>query len=102
MGTNIAFYGYNVCRHTIDEAYSDGISITHGTPRTHIWTFASPQVSGTCLNTRGNERCPCYPGNVYSAPPFVGDDYFCVSVAESDNWRESLHYFYYDTPAAIY
>ena len=25
----------------IDEAYLDGISVTHGSPRQHIWSFAA-------------------------------------------------------------
>ena len=31
--------------------------------------------------------CPCDPGNTYGSPPFVGDDYFCESVATVDNWN---------------
>ena len=26
---------------TIDQVYIDGVSVTYGTPRKHIWTFAS-------------------------------------------------------------
>ena len=26
---------------TIDDSYVDGVSVTHGMPRTHIWTFAA-------------------------------------------------------------
>ena len=54
--------------YTIDEVYVDGISVTHGSPRSHIWTFA-----GSVSNIRTN--CPCKGGA--SAPLFVGDDYYC-------------------------
>ena len=26
---------------TIDNSYVEGVSVTHGTPRNHIWTFAA-------------------------------------------------------------
>ena len=39
-GSNIAFFGYNANALTIDNAYVDGLSLTHRSPRTHIWTFA--------------------------------------------------------------
>ena len=61
---------------TLDMNYVDGVSITHGHPRRHIWTFAAvldEQYSSA-------STCPCtktdttYLGVV---PPFVGSDYFC-------------------------
>ena len=55
---------------TIDDFYVDGVSITHGSPRSHIWTFAA-EGSETLA------KCPCQGG--LSAPPFVGDNYFCES-----------------------
>ena len=54
----------------IDEAYVDGISITFGHPRHHIWTFAA-----TTESHRNN--CPCNNINGKAAPPFVSEDYFC-------------------------
>ena len=34
---------------TINEAYLDGVSITHGTPRTHIWSYAAgASETGSC------------------------------------------------------
>ena len=54
----------------IDEAYVDGISITFGHPRHHIWTFAA-----TTENHHNN--CPCNNINGKAAPPSVGEDYFC-------------------------
>ena len=57
----------------INQRYVDGVSITHGNPRSHIWSLAAGQ-------RENNERaagCPCEGGP--SAPSFVGDDYFCES-----------------------
>ncbi len=54
---------------TIDEAYVDGVSLTYGMPRQHIWTFAADKDKSTSF-------CPCGSNDV-SIPPFVGRDYFC-------------------------
>ena len=56
--------------YTIDETYVDGISITHGSPRSHIWTFAATV-------SEARDQCPCKGGE--SAPLFVGDNYYCES-----------------------
>ena len=53
----------------IDEAYVDGISITFGYPRYHIWTFAATKITD-------NHNCPCIM-NGRGTPPFVGEDHFC-------------------------
>ena len=84
-GNNIAFYPFHSEQQAIDGPYVDGLSLTHGSPRTHIWTFASGLFNGSSGNSHPNFRCPCDPGNTYGSPPFVGDDYFCESVARMDN-----------------
>ena len=73
-----AFYNYQYAgQTTLNSAYVSGLSVTYGSPRNHIWTFAvgySEDHNNNCYN------CPCaapYPGS--SAPPFVGNNYFCES-----------------------
>ena len=61
---------------TIDEAYVAGVSLTHGSPRQHIWTFAAGISEDR--PTR-NDACPCDATINISIPPFVGGDYFCES-----------------------
>jgi len=56
--------------------YVDGISITLGSPRKHVWTYAagiSDDHDKNCCN------CPCatHPGP--PPPAFVGNDYYCES-----------------------
>ena len=68
---------------TIDGPYVDGISLTHGSPRKHIWTFAG---SGNRVN-----HCPCDNGNrnTYQAPlppSFIANDYFCDTVYNGALW----------------
>ena len=57
----------------IDDPYVDGISITHGSPREHVWTYAggSTNLDFTCPEI-GNDR------DITKQPAFVGKDYFCV------------------------
>lgn len=55
---------------TIDKYYLDGVSVTHGSPRKHIWSFAS-DLCEQC------QLCPCTGSDV--PPPWVGDNYFCES-----------------------
>ena len=52
----------------------DGVSLTHGSPRQHIWTFA---VALERISERSNRRsaCPCQA--LADPPPYVGEDYFC-------------------------
>ena len=75
-----AFYNYHhFGQSTLDDYYMDGFSITYGNPRHHVWTF----TSGTSKDQKNRSgRCPCGPppfGGHTSAPPFVGNHFFCES-----------------------
>ena len=53
------------------------MSLTHGSPRQHIWTFAS---GATDSNPTASWVCPCDASiniSSYSSINFVGGDYFC-------------------------
>ena len=62
---------------SIDSYYVDGVSLTHGSPRQHIWTFAAARSED---DTHLVSNCPC---NINSGadpmnrPAFMGSDYFC-------------------------
>ena len=61
---------------SIDTPYVEEVSLTHGYPRKHIWTFANgvdEQTTYTCCT------CPCVTGSTGSdkIPSFVGQNYFC-------------------------
>ena len=51
----------------INSAYVDGVSLTHGNPRQHIWTFAAA----------GNIDRICDPCRDKTRPDSVGNDFFC-------------------------
>ena len=72
VGFADAFLGSTI---SIDSAYVDGVSVTHGTPRQHIWTFAG----GGAETNHLSYSCPCVTGstNAPKIPPFVGRNYFC-------------------------
>ena len=63
---------------SIDSIYVDGVSITYGSPRTHIWTYAAG-VSEQLLAA----SCPCALGGSSITPKippsFVGNNYYCES-----------------------
>lgn len=66
---------------SINGPYVDGISITAGQPRKHVWTYAVGLSDDYRYNyvTGGGYNCPCaeYPG---PAPPtFVQGHYYCES-----------------------
>ena len=62
----------------INSSYVDGVSLTHGSPRRHIWTLAAG-LHENILTRGGIYTCPCSPGSVQVPPAFVGNDYFCES-----------------------
>ena len=69
---------------TIEGAYVSGISLTHGSPRQHIWTFAAG--SSEDQPTR-DDACPCDASINITIPPFVGGDYFCESGVNSGSFN---------------
>ena len=58
----------------INETYVDGVSLTHGAPRQHIWTFAATSSEANRMLS-----CSCNNSNTAGTPPpeYVGNDYFC-------------------------
>ena len=62
------FGAFNHGLQTLDVAYVDGISVTYGHPRNHIWTFTATRES------RGT--CPCITDRT-AAPSFINGAHFC-------------------------
>ena len=83
---------YIASSNTLEGPYIDGVSLTHGSPRQHIWSFiaAHGESSYSCA------QCPCF--NTTGAKtliPFIGNDYFCDTGA---NTSAKLNVFYDDDP----
>ena len=77
---------------TIDDAFADGVILTHGiNPRKHIWTFAAAYS-----NANFHGQCPCINASLNtSIPPWVGSDYFCDTGREGTG---AQHIFYPNNP----
>lgn len=87
-----AFFPYDRSnpRPTIDGVYVDGVSLTHGTERQHIWTFVA------ALDEELGHLSACRCSNIGSRtaaqiPDFVGNDYFCDTGS-----RNSGNFEFYD------
>ena len=72
---------------TIDSTYVSGVSLTHGSPRQHIWTFAA----GSYETDNDYDACPCDATIDIKIPPFVGGDYFCESGVNSGSSTSGFH-----------
>ena len=86
-----AFRPMTIRNSGINGAYVDGLSITHGQPRKHIWTYAAGLSEGydyTCCN------CPCAAAPGPAPPAFVGNHYHC----ESGNIGEWEYQWYTNDP----
>ena len=73
----------------------DGVLLTHGDPRQHIWTFAAALDE---VGTYPPSNCPCINTNLSAQatppPAFVGNDYFCDTGSEGHHQE----IFYGDDP----
>ena len=91
MGSADAFWQYYYdTTVTLDDDYLDGVSITVGYPRTHVWSFSVSQTEGG----EGADTiysCPCSRTDVPTAgvvPPFIGNEYFCES-GTANGWAQN-------------
>ena len=77
-------HGPNSAHNDINSYYVDGVSITHGSPRQHVWTF----MCGLYESHYDRANCPCSnpPGSSQHVPSFVGSDYYCES-GNSNSYR---------------
>ena len=61
----------------INGVYIDGVSITRGSPRQHVWSY----ITGYQSNIN---YCPCNTGATNTVPSFVGEHYYCESGTNSN------------------
>ena len=76
----------------INSHYVDGISLTHGSPRHHIWTFMAGLIDSSIF-LDGRFNCLCSQGSTQknNLQSFIGNDYFC----ESGNQDQNGQFMYY-------
>ena len=68
----------NLASKNLNGAYADGVSLTCGNPRKHIWTFMAG-LQENVFYKNGHSDCPCAPNSPVTPQSFVGNDYFCES-----------------------
>ena len=71
---------------SIDVAYVDGVSITLGNPRKHVWTYAIG-ISDSNLGT--SSYCPCATFVAADPPSFVRDHYYCESGDNEGTYQQT-------------
>ena len=76
-GTTDAF-GIAFSTKSINGPYVDGVSITLGNPRKHVWTYA---IGISDEGELGTLHCPCAANPGAQAHSFVGNHYYCESGA---------------------
>ena len=80
----------------IESYYVDGVSLTHGRPMQHIWTFAAARDES---EFSPHAKCPCTNINTTDSatppPEFVENNYFCDTGSSDFNVN---NIFYSDDP----
>ena len=64
------------------QIYMDGVSITYGTSRQHIWSYVAGVTESSPSHTPNN--CPCSVEGGDGPPSFVGEHYYCESGNPTD------------------
>ena len=80
----------NSIKNNINTYYADGVSLTHGNPREHIWTLMSGATDRSSVRYNS---CPCDSIDPSPAPSFVGSDYYCEAGYQG-NYKPQYEVFY--------
>ena len=68
--------------YNINSYYVDGVSITRGSPRKHVWTL----MAGYSDTISTDSNCPCSQHQLIQS--FIGNNYYCESGYHGDTqWR---------------
>lgn len=86
--------GFSANTMSIEDNYLDGVSLTYGSQRQHIWSFV---IAANEDSMNSDQKCSCiYPSFAVSTPDFVGNDYFCDTAALNETGTD--HVFYNEDP----
>ena len=98
VSTPDAFNTFNVNPppSSVDDIYVDGVSITHGYPRSHIWSFAAG-MSEASISWALESFSPCSEQGAIQSPFYIGDYYYCESGSSSNTVRVD-NFLYSDDP----
>ena len=82
-------HGSSGSHNDINSYYVDGVSITHGSPRQHVWTLMAGVFGNTVDNL--DYICPCATDSTQQVQSFVGDHYFCETAVVTGYYQEQLY-----------
>ena len=90
QGSHAGFLALRASSHSIDAPYLDGVSMTVGNPRKHVWSYAVGH-SKLLDTTPYKTNCPCarYPGA--NPPSFVKSHYYCESGSVGNPGLTTFH-----------
>ena len=71
------FHGSN--HNNLNGDYVDGVSITRGSPRQHVWTLIAGYTQFKSESISPTFSCPCFAGSVQQIQSFIGNHSFCES-----------------------
>ena len=66
--------GHGSNHNNLNGDYVDGVSITHGYPRQHVWTLIAGYTQ-----FESEYSCPCLAGSIQQIQSFIGNHSFCES-----------------------
>ena len=88
-GTPDAFHSTKYDTKSINDHYVDGLSITLGNPRKHVWTYA---IGYSENGNFPDFNCPCAATPGPDPPSFVSSHYYCESGSTADAIHTSVLY----------
>ena len=92
--TDTVYNEFDTAHNNINSYYVDGVSITRGSPRKHIWTLMAG-LNDASVFKNGRYNCPCSQGSTQNSTlqSFIGNDYFCESGNPSTDgtWQAILY-----------
>ena len=81
--------GHGSNHNNLNGDYVDGVSITRGSPRQHVWTL----MTGTYEAIDNDPfNCPCSTGSTQQVQSFIGNHYFCESGIADTHLYQALLY----------
>ena len=78
---------FNTNNNDINGVYIDGVSITRGSPRQHVWSY----IAGLRSDTTSGFTCPCNTGATNTVQSFVGGHYYCESGTNSNPSKGQIY-----------
>ena len=86
------FYSSKFYGTSINGPYIDGISITHGSPRKHVWSLVVGNGKTVKNANEAVHVCPCSSKDAPQPPSFVGSDHYCDSGSDSVGGTTATYY----------